>query len=95
MFDVYQLFNKELGLFMYKYYKNLLPRAFDNMFVDMKSVHNYNTRGKNNYRQDIHKLTSILSVGPRIWNFLPKGIKEASSISTFKKYLTHHLKEEK
>ena len=90
-----QLFTKQLGIFMYKYRKSLLPKSFNNMFVDMKAVHNYNTRGKENYRHDIHKLTSVLTLGPRLWNNLPREIKGASCISIFKKRLVRHLKEEK
>ena len=93
MLDVYQLFNKELGMFMYKYHKSLLPKSFDNMFINMKSVHNYNTRGKENYRQDIHKLTSVLTLGPRLWNTLPRETKEATSISMFKNCFVRHLKD--
>ena len=93
MLDVYQLFNKELGIFMYKYHKGLLPSSFNNMFIDMKTIHNYNTRGKENYRHDIHRLVSVLSLGPRFWNSLPREIKEATSVSMFKKYLVKHLKE--
>ena len=61
----------------------------------MQTVHNYNTRGKENYRYDIHKLTSVLSLGPRLWNNLPKEIKGATSISVFKNGIVKHLKEEK
>ena len=85
MLDINQLFSKEVRMFMYKYHNRLLPPSFNNMFVEMKSVHNYNTRGRENYRHDIHKLSSILTLGPRLWNSLPRNIKEAKCISMFKK----------
>ena len=94
MLNVNQLFNKELGIFMYKYYKGLLPCSFNNMFIDMKTIHNYNTRGKDNYRHDVHRLTSVLSLGPRLWNSLPKELKHATSISMFKNGLVRYLKDD-
>ena len=95
MLDVYQLFSKELGIFMYKYHNCLLPSSFNNMFIDMKAIHNYNTRGKENYRHDIHKLSSVLNLGPRLWNGLPREIKDAKSISMFKSCFVKHIKEVK
>ena len=65
-----QLYTKELGIFMYKYHKHLLPRSFDNIFTNMKSIHNYDTRGKDNYRAEVHRLNdvyftlSVLLIGP-------------------------------
>ena len=93
MLDVYQLFNKDLGVFMFKYHKSLLPRSFDDMFINMKTIHNYNTGGRDNYRADIHKWTNVLTRGPRLWNSLPKEIKAAKHISEFKKGIVKYLKD--
>ena len=62
---------KELFIFMYKYDKGLLPKSFDNVFKDMKGIHKYDTRNKDKYRYEIHKLNTVLSTGPKIWNGLP------------------------
>ena len=56
MLDVHQLYKKELGIFMYKNHNGLLPRSFDNVFINMKSIHNYDTRGKDNYRAEVYRL---------------------------------------
>ena len=50
------LYDKELGIFMYKYKKGMLPSSFDHVFTDLESVHNYDTRNKTNFRYDIHKI---------------------------------------
>jgi hypothetical protein len=33
----------QLGKFMYLYRNNLLPKSFENLFIRMSQVHNYNT----------------------------------------------------
>ena len=34
----------QTAIFMFQYYNNLLPKAFDNYFTFIPSKHNYNTR---------------------------------------------------
>ena len=34
----------QTAIFMFQYYNNLLPKAFDNYFTFISSKHNYNTR---------------------------------------------------
>jgi len=41
--DIFNLYKKDLGLFMYKYHEGVLPKSFDNLFTNMKDVHSYNT----------------------------------------------------
>ena len=77
---------------MYKYHNGLLPRSFDNVFIIMKSIHNYDTRGKDNYRAEVHRLNDVLSLGPRLWNSLPKEMKEANCLSKFKTGIKEFLK---
>ena len=77
---------------MYKYNKCLLPKSFDNIFKDMKGIHKYDTRNKDNYQYEIHKMNNILSCGPRIWNGLQNSIKSASHLSSFKRKIVDHIK---
>lgn len=58
--NIYELYQKELCIFVYKYDKGLLPKSFDNVFKDMKGIHKYDTRNKDNYRYEIHKLNTVL-----------------------------------
>jgi hypothetical protein len=86
-----ELYDKELGIFMYKYKKCMLPKSFDHVFTDLESVHKYNTRNKTNYRYDIHKINTVFTKGPKLWNNLPKSIKNANSLVSFKNAITLFL----
>ena len=62
------------AFFMFLYYHNLLPKAFDNYFTFISSKHNYNTRlaSKSTYyidqvRTNYGKFNLHFS-GPSIWN---------------------------
>jgi len=77
---------------MYRYHNGLLPRSFDNLFTNMKDVHNYDTRNKNSYRSDIHKLKNVISTGPKLWNSLPNEIKAVNHVNKFKSNLVSYLK---
>ena len=60
MLDIYQMYDKELGIFMYKYNNGLLLTSFDNVFEHFESIHNYDTRHEKNYRPQNHKIKTIL-----------------------------------
>ncbi len=92
LLNIDDLYKKECCTFMYKYNNNMLPKSFDNMFTNMESIHDYNTRYKDSYRSEIHKVKNILSLGPKIWNSLPRDIRAINHISTFKKAVVTHLK---
>ena len=38
------MYDKALGIFMYKYKNGLLPKSFNDMFENFESIHNYDTR---------------------------------------------------
>ena len=90
--NIFELYNKNLGIFMYKYKAGMLPSSFDHLFANLENIHNYNTRIKTNYRFGIHKIKSILIDGPKFWNLLPREVKSSSSVNTFKESLTSFLK---
>jgi len=92
MLNIENLFKKECCIFMYKYNNGMLPKVFDNMFTDMKSIHDYDTRNKDSLRPEIHKVTNIITIGPKVWNSLPKNIKAVKNISAFKKGVINLLK---
>ena len=90
--DIFDLYNKELCIFMYKHQNGLLPRSFNHMFINMSNIHNYNTRNKQSYRSEFHKLRNVMTLGPKLWNALPNEIKVAKHISDFKNKIVGHLK---
>jgi len=81
------------------HHQETLPEAFHDYFTINTSVHNYNTRIKN----DIHLKSCRLSLGQRclkfkaatMWNTLPLSLKGEMSCHTFRlklrKYLTSQL----
>ena len=71
---------------------SILPKSFDHLFVNLESIHDYNTRNKKNYRLDIHRTKSVLTNGPKLWNSLPYDLKTASSVKTFKANMSIHIK---
>ena len=50
--DLYQL---ELGVFMYKYFNGLLPISFYAFFTKLSDIHNYDPRNKTNYNPTRNK----------------------------------------
>ena len=89
--NIFELCNKNLGIFMYKYKAGMLPSSFDHLFANLKNIHNYNIRNKTNYRFDIHKIRSILIDGPKFWNLLPREVKSSSSVNKSKESLASFL----
>ena len=44
--NIFDMNDKEAGIFMYKYNNNMLPHSFDGLFTEHQSNHSYNTRNK-------------------------------------------------
>ena len=71
----------QTAVFVFQYYHNMLPKAFDNYFTFISSKHNYNTRlasKSTSYidqaRTNYGKLNLRFS-GPSIWNNVDEEIK--------------------
>ena len=80
-------------LLMHDYYNNKLPIAFNNLFMSISSVHQYNTRlaSKRNYylpkiRTNYGKF-NIRFLGVKIWNSLSEDLKMKSHFA-FKQQLS-------
>ena len=78
---------------MHDYYNNKLPIAFNNLFMSISSVHQYNTRlaSKRNYylpkiRTNYGKF-NIRFLGVKIWNSLSEDLKMKSHFA-FKRQLS-------
>lgn len=93
------LFKYQLLLFAHKcnHHKEQLPSIFSSFFIDNKSVHNYNTRNKD----DIHIFSTHSPIGSRslkfklsfMWNNLPEYLKQLSSTKPFKTKLKIYLRD--
>ena len=92
---IFQLYEYNLGIFMFLFHKKLLPDLFNSLFIKNSDVHNYNTRIKSQIRVEYGRYNfsqSILTYkGPIFWNKLPNEIKESVSLNSFKTKLKHFL----
>ena len=73
---------------MYKYCNNLQPSTFNLLFKTNSENHSYNTRFATNFNIPNNKLEfgkkSISYQGVKVWNNIPKDIKNSNSIKHFK-----------
>ena len=90
IFDINKL---EIGTFMYKYHKNVLPDPFRNYFQYNSQIHKHNTRSANKFHiwkvKNESEARSINHIGPLTWNSIPSEITEAPFLSTFKRKYKH------
>ena len=79
----------ELAKFSYKFSKNMLPRPFQDLFVPVANIHQYNTRSSSNnnfHPKLIHKSIGLYSLsykGTLSWNQVPENIKKEQDIGRF------------
>lgn len=80
----------EAGTFMYKYFNNMLPNSFDNMFETLAAPNR--TKGFKLERIRYQGLESFpKALLPKLWNSAPLEIKSAVSVKSFKKKLTTNI----
>ena len=87
---VYDMFKIELGKFMFKYHKGLLPCNFKNYFMSVSSVHSYSTRTSTaNYflprKIKSQGLCGLSYLGAKLWSGVPDTIKNRNTLSSFSK----------
>jgi hypothetical protein len=86
----------QTGIFMYKYFNKLLPKAFPQLFTMVTDVHTHFTRSATGF-SEIYVRTnycwfSLRSRGPKLWNKIPFNIKKAKSLGLFKRGWATYLK---
>jgi hypothetical protein len=93
--NVYDTYKLEVGVFMFKHFKNQLPETFDNFFTNQASTHDYDTRNTQNYTVTRNKKVfsdqSIRTTGPILWNSLSQNFKMSKSVKHFKKQFKNQL----
>ena len=94
--SIYQMYNFNIALFMYKYFNKQLPAAFDHVFQTKSST--MSTRSNSRIipiscRSTVYQ-QSIKYIGPKIWNKLPLEIRKSKSVGAFiKKAKIFYLKQ--
>jgi hypothetical protein len=86
--DIFNMYKKETGIFMYKFTNGMLPHSFDGLFKDHKSNHDYNTRNKGDFQIHMYRLKTVLNSGPKIWNKLPIQVKDSKTLKIFSNRIT-------
>lgn len=85
----------QISSFVFNFLHDNLPHSFDGFFTKNSEYHTYNTRSCDDLHHTFPKTNftkfSIKYQGPKVWNSLPKHIKDASSYSSFKFYLKLYL----
>ena len=58
------MYTKEAAIFMFKY-KNNVTCVFRQLFMVNWEKHNYNTRNRNDFEIQMHKMKTIFTMGPK------------------------------
>ena len=86
------IYNYEVGKFMYLNDIKALPQIFKNYFLSLDLAHNYNTRSKSNknYFLDFVRTNSgknsLKFKGVQLWNNIPTKLKSFSFFRFKKEY---------
>ena len=86
------IYNYEVGKFMYLNDIKALPQIFENYFLSLDLAHNYNTRSKSNknYFLDFVRTNSgknsLKFKGVQLWNNIPSKLKSVSFFRFKKEY---------
>ena len=90
-----QIRSLQIGLFMFRYDRNMLPACFKGFFHLGSEYHSYPTRDSCNYRPIYARTNtrafSIKCTGPKFWNTLPLSVRQAPHLHGFKKALRTYL----
>ena len=80
---------KSKAKFVYKHENGKLPSSFDNFLTSSVNTHGYSLRSITNSRykrvwgNTIHSLKLLQNEAVKIWNTIPKTIREAKSLKGF------------
>ena len=88
LMTVHDIFKYQLAMFMYKCVNSLLPQHSSFNFIVNDTLHDYSTRSSTNlhivYCRTKCCWTTVQIQGPKLWNSLPKSLKEIPSPIKFK-----------
>ena len=86
------IYNYEVGKFMYLNDIKALPQIFENYFLSLNLAHNYNTRSKSNKNYFLNFVrtnsgkNSLRFKGVQLWNNIPSNLKSFSFFRFKKEY---------
>ncbi len=91
LLNIYEMYQKDVVIFMYKFKNRLLPQSFDKCFTANMDIHNYDTRMKENFKSHVSKIKTVFTSGPKLWNSLSDNLKQTKKLSIFKDKLKYHM----
>ena len=89
--NVFDMYTREVATFMFKYKNDMLPLSFNHFFTIHRDNHDYNTRNRDDFKFPAQKIETISSFGPKVWNKLPKNVKQANTLNQFRSLLKSEL----
>ena len=94
---LYQLYQKSIMVFMYKYVKGFLPSLFNSLFKRNSEISSRVTRNSNKLytplcRTETYRKTIIVE-GPKMWNHIEDKLDTKCSIESFKRKLVKYLEQ--
>src|SRR6218665_3241358 len=85
----------QIGEFMFRYDRGLLPPAYNDFFGHVSKVHSHYTRNSTQYRRIFARTNtrrfSIRFLGVSVWEEIPLTIRMSSNVYIFKRKLCTHL----
>ena len=94
LLKVYDIYNLQLAIFMYKYLCFLLPKSCG-MYFTLNSAPSYITRSNNDFVVPTFRTTirerSISVAGPRFWDALPRSARNCTCFNTLKREIRSFL----
>ena len=95
LLTIFEIFKLQLGIFMYKWWNNLLPSNFSSLFTFTRSIHSYSMRNNLSlhvpYTRSSMAYSTLRYYGPIFWNFLDANVISSTSLQSFKNNLKIHL----
>ena len=95
LLNVLQIRTYQIGEFMFRYDRGLLPPAYNDFFGHVSKVHSHYTRNFTKYRRIFARTNtrrfSIRFLGVSIWEEIPLSIRMSSNVSIFKRKQRTHL----
>ena len=88
IFNIDQIRDYSIALFMYELSHHMLPSMFENMFIYTSDVHDYYTRQADllyiQYAPTKRSQRTIKYYGTKLWNIISGVVQPDCAISTFK-----------
>lgn len=94
--DVENMFQYELGVFMHKFKRDILPINFKPYFTSINKIHNHSTRfSETNYYfprvNSLYGSKSLSYLGCKVWEEIPRNLKEQNYLKAFQSGLKNVL----